>query len=66
MLDKTYKFIFGVFNNGKLIFPIGLPIKCNHFQAAFIIDILDIAKHALLDGHYFACDFVDNVKSFRK
>ncbi|HUU87525.1 MAG TPA: hypothetical protein VMX17_07195 [Candidatus Glassbacteria bacterium] len=66
MKAKERKFIFGVFCKGKLIFHIGMPIECNHFQAAIIVGILDMAKHVLLDGHYFACDFVNNIKGMRK
>jgi hypothetical protein len=63
MPDKTHKFIFGVFHKGKIIFPIGLPVECNHSQAAIIVAILDMAKFALLDGHYFACDYINQAKS---
>ena len=52
-----YTFIFGVFNDGKLVFPLGLPIYCTHQVAAFIVSLLDMANYSLISGHYFACDY---------
>ena len=55
-----HNFIFGVFSNGKLVFPIGMPIYCSHITASIIVDILDTAKESLLTDHYFACDYYSN------
>ena len=52
-----HKFIFGIFNNSKLIHQIGMPVKCTHKQAALIVGILDMAKHVLNKGDYFAADY---------
>lgn len=56
-MKKHPKFIFGVFCKGQLLFPLGLPIRCSHNTAAIIVGILDLAKHSLKDGCYFACDY---------
>jgi len=62
MYLKEYKFIFGVFTQGKLIFQIGQMIKCSYNVAALIVGILDLAKDNLLPNHYFACDFYNNIR----
>jgi len=53
-------FVFGVFTKGKLVFLFN-KITCTHAQAAIIVGILDLAKHALKPGHYFACDYAKNL-----
>ena len=49
-------FTFGVFSKGKLIFAIN-RIKCTNIEAIIIVGILDMAKEALKDDHYFACEY---------
>jgi len=55
-----HTFIFGVFSKGKLVFPLGTPLKCSHITAAIIVGILDMAKSCLQKGYYFAADYQDN------
>ena len=52
-----HNFIFGVFNNGKLVFQIGLTTKCTHYQAHIIVGLLGMAKCSLTQGDYFAYDY---------
>lgn len=55
----TYRFIFGVFNKGRLVFSIGNPVVCSINQAEFIALLLEPAISKVLEnGDYFAYDFV--------
>ena len=51
-----HDFIFGVFHKGQVVFIFN-RITCTHATATVIVGILDMAKHVLKPGHYFACDY---------
>ena len=59
---KTHKFIFGVFTQGNLLFPLGSKVTCTHNQAEIIVTLLDLAKETLQPTHYFAYDYASNHK----
>ena len=50
-------FVFGIFDNGRLVMALGKAIRCTHDQAALIVAILDAARLPLEPGHYVACDY---------
>ncbi len=53
---EKHNFIFGVFNNGKLVFAFN-KARCSHALASLIVGILDMGKGCLREGDYFACDY---------
>jgi len=53
---KMYKFTFGVFRAGQLLFSLGRT-TCSVTDAMIIVAILDLAKEALKEDDYFACDY---------
>jgi hypothetical protein len=59
--EEQHQFIFGVFCKGKLVFSFN-KAKCSHAVAAIIVALLDLAKESLEPGHYFACDFIKELK----
>lgn len=61
MKPKLHELVFGVFRRGKLVFPIGMPIKCSHLTASVIVGVLSLTKDVLRPGDYFACDYKERI-----
>lgn len=57
-----HKFIFGVFNAGRLVFRLGTAVECTHDQASAAVLILETAQAPLQAGHYLAYDYAEAVK----
>jgi hypothetical protein len=51
-----YKFVFGVFNTGGLVFA-KATIECTHAQAALLVAVLNLGAAVLNPGDYFAYDY---------
>lgn len=57
---KKYKFIFGVYCGGKLLFRLGsgMPIVCTLRQSQLIHAIFSQVENVLPEYCYIACDIV--------
>ena len=64
MKIRKHKFVFGVFNSGKIVFMIN-RLTCSHNVAALIIGILNLGEHCLSTGDYFACDYESEEKRWK-
>lgn len=65
-MTKKRKYVFGVFYKGNLVLQVGNNLICNDETAKTIVALLDMAKHVLAEGHYFACDYYENVYKTNK
>lgn len=62
MAELTYKLIFGIFSEGKLVLPLGQPVTCTLQQAEFVACLLAPSIEGILqEGHYFAYNFKENM-----
>ena len=64
--QTLHEYVFGVFRKGKMVIMIGKPIKCSDLYAKTITGVLDLAEQCLEEGDYFACDYKENIKPWKK
>lgn len=53
---KKIKFKIDVFHEGRQVLILN-NVYCTHAHVALIVALLDLGKHCLHPGHYFAADY---------